>query len=217
MFCQPADFHDAGDDVYNLGGKENNTENKPVSHVPPAVGVHFSMQYNSWMPSQGCLKTNIPVSLPSAAQKFVLTRQNCSDVRHLPSGIPYVSPEGYMLGPDCIPTTTAELCPQCSTALQTAHLLDDGIFVLRTYMGAVLRRKKTIKCQCGWLAKWDPNTEFIYTIRSDSEGGLYFDVLIHDTLQCFSRMRFNFSNYLDIKLNTFCSLFLFPRWLGDFV
>lgn len=183
-----------------MEGKENNTANKHGSNIKPAVGVHFSMEHNSWMPSQGCLSTNIPVSLPSDAQKFVLTRQNCSDVRYLNSGIPYVSPEGYMLGPDCMPQTAGMACPQCSRSLQTAQLLDDGLFVLRTYMGAVLRKKKVSKCLCGWLAKWDPNSEFIYTIRNNSEGGLKSICKFHCTHQC--------SVYVIILAN---------RWLGDFV
>ena len=127
------------------------------------------------MPSQGCLNTNIPISIPIEAQPYVLARQTCSDVQHLSSGEPFISVEGYMLGHDCTPNSDAfkSNCAQCSGPLTDGTLVDDGVFVLRTYMGAVLRPKKALKCSCGNLLKWNPSEEYIHTIRNNCEGGKY--------------------------------------------
>jgi hypothetical protein len=56
--------------------------------------------------------------------------------------------------------------------LRTSVLEEDGVFTLRTYYGAVLRRKFSRICVCGAKYAWNPSDEYIHTIKQGTEGGI---------------------------------------------
>ena len=136
------------------------------------------------MPS--CGQQSLPRELPPEASPFVLRRQLCADVQHVRvQGImcPFVSEQGFMLGPDCVPNVTeSSACTQCRRAWSLARRVSSGQFLLRTYVGTVLRLVFQYVCDCGATMTWDPSSEYIYTIRNGTEGGEQVNVVANKKL-----------------------------------
>ncbi len=138
-------------------------------------GATFCLNENCWVPSKSCSNTPLPPELPCEASPFVIVRQQCSDVAyHCVGGraVPELGVGGFMKGPDCEPTPTTPLCSTCGSPWRSAERCDDGHFILRTNMGAVLRRKRKLVCACGNTSEWQPASEYIHTIRDSTEGGM---------------------------------------------
>ena len=137
-------------------------------------GVFFSLEENCWKQLAHCSQTTLPRELPIEAASFILNRQTCSDVQQRAIGdksVPFFCDLGFMLGPDCIPDVINKTCDKCGSLCENAQVQPDGQFVLRTYMGAVLRNKKVCVCECGEKFSWDPSKEFIHTLHHNTEGG----------------------------------------------
>ena len=138
-----------------------------------AAGVFFEMEKNSWVPETSCSSHPIPKAFPDAAVPFARMRQQMSlYVKHqrVPNmNTPEFLSGGYMCGPDCNPMTP-ENCFTCSSP-PSCHLQDDGVFVLRTYYGAVVRKRWVATCVCGHVYKWNPADEYIHAIKDNTEGG----------------------------------------------
>jgi hypothetical protein len=137
--------------------------------------VSFNIEKNIWIPDESCSSSPIPKTFPDAAIPFARVRQQMTlYVRQKRTSENFSVPDfldgGYMSGPDCIPLVP-ESCPTCSNMLTNVQFLDDGIFVLRTYYGAVLRRRLVVTCVCGHTYKWNPTDEFIHAIKDNTEGG----------------------------------------------
>jgi len=142
-----------------------------------AEGVFFSLEENCWRQLPHCSQTTLPRDLPIEALSYVLNRQTCSDVQQQYVGDkskPFICDLGFMLGPDCVPDVEI-----CGALWQNAQVQPDGQFVLRTYMGAVLRNKKVYACECGEKLQWDPSKEFIHTLHHNTEGGKSQSKIIH--------------------------------------
>jgi hypothetical protein len=77
---------------------------------------------------------------------------------------------GFMIGPDCLPLLPST-CSACASTESLNQVQDDGLFVLRTYYGGVLRKKLCAICSCGAKYKWEPSSEYIHCIKDDTEGG----------------------------------------------
>jgi hypothetical protein len=154
-----------------------------VSH---AYGVRFCLESNCWKPLPSCGQQSLPRELPPEASPFVLRRQLCADVQHVRvQGImcPFVSEQGFMLGPDCAPNVAeSSACTQCKRAWSLARRVSSGQFLLRTYVGTVLRLVFQYVCDCGATMTWDPSSEYIYTIRNGTEGGEQVNVVAHKKL-----------------------------------
>jgi hypothetical protein len=141
-----------------------------------ADGVHFDISRNSWVPRDDCGQHILPALLPPEAAPFVCNRQLLRDVRLQDnSGIltPYVSESGFLEGPDCIPRISQQNFPSCGSCWGVTNLIPSGIFILRTYGGAVIRQKRALVCACGETVSWRPEDEYIHTIRNQSEGGIH--------------------------------------------
>lgn len=139
-----------------------------------ASGVFFEMDTNCWIPDRSCSSQPIPKAFPDAAVPFARKRQQMSQYVKL-QGVPNTNtPDflsgGYMCGPDCVPMAP-EHCLTCSSLSSSYQFLDDGVFVLRTYYGAVVRKRCAAICVCGHIYKWNPADEFIHAIKDNSEGG----------------------------------------------
>jgi hypothetical protein len=155
-------------------GEYDNNDNNEEPTGKATEGVSFSLEENCWKQLPHCSQTTLPRELPTEAVSYVLRRQSCSDVQHQVIGgksVPYVSDLGFMMGPDCTPEIQIKTCTRCGALWENASIEPDGQFVLRTYMGAVLRSKKVYACKCGEKLSWDPSKEFIHTIHHNSEGG----------------------------------------------
>ena len=148
-----------------------------------ATGFRFCLESNCWVAAAGCDQKPLPEELPVEASSFVSMRQTCADVQHdLVNAIraPYVSQQGYMLGPDCLPRFSADqCCSNCGRYWSSAQRLSRGIFLLRTYAGPVARNRYGFVCECSESIDWDESSEYIHTIRRGSEGGTVYmiDVL----------------------------------------
>ena len=141
-----------------------------------ADGVTFSMESNCWKPVSNCGQQVLPEQLPAEASAFVFRRGTCADVQQSQiDGMqkPLISPQHFMLGVDCSPNVSDnDLCSQCQRPWKSASREHVGQFIMRTYLGAVLRLKYQLVCICSARLAWDPCTEYIYTIRDNTEGGL---------------------------------------------
>ena len=138
-----------------------------------ADGVYFNKQANTWFPDAEMCQIPIPREFPDEAMPWALRRATCSDVQQSYNGsetYPYLTDDGYMIGKPCMPVPFDQRC-SCGHLWKEATPHSDGLFVLRTYLGAVKREKYTLKCNCDEELKWDPGHEFIHTINSDTEGG----------------------------------------------
>ena len=143
-----------------------------------ADGIFFDVDLNSWVGKADVCQNPIPRDFPESAASYALNRAICSSVqRESPSveSAPVLF-DGYMIGAECLPRPT-ELCI-CGRSGKEAVQYDDGVFVLRTYLGAVKRQKRKAVCVCGHTLHWNPGDEFIHTINNGTEGGdsliLYF-------------------------------------------
>ena len=83
--------------------------------------------------------------------------------------MPFISDGGFMLGSDCVPSPCSSCA--CGSLLTDSVLEDDGHFIMRTYAGAVLRKRKALVCKCGNKLSWNPTAEYIHTIYHGTEGG----------------------------------------------
>jgi hypothetical protein len=140
-----------------------------------AHGVFFSVEHNTWMSAASCCQQVIPEELPQEASQFVLRRETCRDVETEISSdgehVPRISEHGFMIGTDCVPQLDDSTC-SCGIPWSTSSLQNCGTFVLRTYIGAVMRQKRKAVCiQCGEEKHWDPAAEYIHTIDDGNEGG----------------------------------------------
>lgn len=136
--------------------------------------MQFDEALNCWVPRDDCGQHPLPNSLPPEAAVFVRNRQQLRDVRvHDIEGMatPYVSESGFMEGPQCIPRIPNDSCRACGNDWKASTSTSDGMFLLRTYGGAVIREKRALVCACGERVKWRPAEEFIHTIRNETEGG----------------------------------------------
>lgn len=158
MSSDDEDLTDINDDVESRG------------HT---TGAYFDVDRNTWMPASACSQHVIPDALPMEANVYVMRRATCSDVLHESENLslPQLSQDGFMSGIDCLPTIDDLLC-SCGRAWAEATLQSHGHFVLRTYLGAVIRTKKKAVCCCGLENLWSPASEYIHTIDGDSEGGM---------------------------------------------
>ena len=103
---------------------------------------------------------------------YARRRQEGADVQRVMVGndmVPFISDLGFMVGPECTPEATGECA--CGRMWSEAVKVTKGQFVLRTCLGAVIRQKQHFECACNAMKIWDPATEFIYTIRDQTEGG----------------------------------------------
>ena len=148
---------------------ENNDDTESRGHI---AGAYFNCDKNTWIPVSTCAQHFIPDSLPEEANEYVRRRASCSDVLYEDEEktVPQVSHDGFMIGRDCLPTLGNIIC-SCGRAWTEATLVSDGHFVLRTYLGAVVRKKKKALCACGLENHWNPASEYVHTIDSDSERG----------------------------------------------
>ena len=79
-----------------------------------------------------------------------------------------------MIGPDCSPNISNNgTCVQCQRPWSEARTEGDGQFIQRTYLGAVLRLKYRLVCACSALLTWNPSSEYLHTIRNETQGGIY--------------------------------------------
>ncbi len=136
-----------------------------------ASGVMFEMEKNCWVPDSSCTSEPIPKAFPEAAAAYARHRQQMSLYVSNDNNNPIFLSGGYMSGPDCIPLTPLA-CTSCSAPTSTSTVLqDNGVFVLRTYYGAVLRRRYSRYCACGHVYPWNPADEYIHAIKNNTEGG----------------------------------------------
>jgi hypothetical protein len=126
------------------------------------------------MPSSSCSQKTIPEEWPVEATSFALNRETCRDVQMITDAqgaiAPLVDDRGFMIGLDCLPALEGACA--CGRSWRAATIKSAGNFVLRTYVGAVVREKKIGACACGAELKWDPSVEYIHTIDHDTEGGI---------------------------------------------
>jgi hypothetical protein len=148
---------------------ETNDDDESRGHT---AGAYFNGDKNTWMPVSKCSQHFIPDTLPEKANEYVRRRASCSDVLFEDEykTVPQVSRDGFMIGTDCMPMIGDCIC-SCGRAWTEATLVSDGHFILRTYLGAVVRNKKKALCACGVENRWSPASEYVHTIDSDSEGG----------------------------------------------
>ena len=162
-------------DAQALSDEENDDSVAEEQEHSSAAGVQFFMESNCWRPLPHCSQHALPREFPKEGEPFALRRQTCSDVVHVEHGgtlIPFLSEQGFMIGPDCAPERSpTALCHNCHRSWLLAPRHHCGDFVLRTYMGAVCRAVYMYVCDCNATLNWNPSTEFIHTIGNGLEGG----------------------------------------------
>jgi hypothetical protein len=140
----------------------------------PTSGAYFSVEENTWMQSSSCSQSTIPEEWPVEATTFALNRETCRDVEKITDAagaiVPLVDDRGFMIGLDCLPSLDGTCA--CGRSWGAATIKSAGHFILRTYVGAVVRERKIGVCPCGAELKWSPSAEYIHTIDNDSEGGI---------------------------------------------
>jgi hypothetical protein len=164
-------------------------------------GTFFNADSNTWMPVSSCSQRIIPEELPVDASVYVMKRATCSDVAH-ESGepsLPRLSEDRFMIGVDCLPVIGNSLC-NCGRAWVEATLQSCGTFILRTYLGAVIRTKKKAICACGSEKNWNPAIEYVHTIDDDCEGGMLL-LSLNEFTHYFFQLMFMFNSVRCISHN----------------
>lgn len=153
-----------GDD---LGSDE---EDVCVDGIDLPDGVEFDVHNDVWVAEKSCSSFPIPHSPTAEFRQWFQKRALGSGLLRDESGCLKIDAEGYLIGPDCVSDTTQ--CSRCNLSLAECDRLDLGLFVLRTRIGAVRRRRIGLRCQrCEMVHTWNASLECIHTIRGGAEGG----------------------------------------------